>query len=229
MLAVASIKRVTSPWQNLAGWVLLASVTLSGCSSVPPKTANPVATTPAITQTQDVHQLHLASIEHIQNFTVDGRIGVQTDGRGVSGSIHWQHLDKRDDIDLYSPMGGKIAAVKTTDDNVTLVSSDGKTYSASDAETLTQQTLGWRLPVTNLLDWALGRPTKDMIEKAIWDDAGKLKKLVQDGWEIDYLEYRDSDGYQLPSKFTLRNPKLYLKLIIERWDTSNNLRVNALK
>ncbi|HSH72171.1 MAG TPA: lipoprotein insertase outer membrane protein LolB [Methylophilaceae bacterium] len=210
----------------IAGALSIAGLLVTtGCTSLPAKTETSTPSAAAA----DANQKHLASIEHIQNFIIDGRIGVQTDGRGVSGTIHWQHLDKKDDIAFYSPMGGKIAAVKTTDENVTLTSSDGKTYVASDAETLTQQTLGWRLPVTNLTDWVVGRPTKSAIEKASWDESGKLTKLVQDGWEVEYQEYRDVSGNSLPSKLTLRNPKLYLKLIIERWDTSDNLQVNALK
>jgi len=224
MKAVTGSNPLHPTWRNKSTIVALMLLTLTACSSQPSKVA-----IPTVAPARDAHQTHLASIAHIQNFIIDGRIGVQTDGRGVSGSIHWLHVDKKDDIALFSPMGGKIAEVKTSDDSVTLTGSDGKTYTASDAETLTQQTLGWRLPVTNLLDWALGRPTSDAIEMANWDNAGKLTKLVQDGWEIEYLEYRDTDGHQLPSKFTLRNPKLYLKLVIERWDTSNNLRVNALK
>ncbi|MGZ8252592.1 MAG: lipoprotein insertase outer membrane protein LolB [Methylophilaceae bacterium] len=207
----------------LNGLALIAVVASVGCTSTPFKTATP---TPAATQ--NAHQLHLASIANLQNFGIEGRIGVQTEGRGVSGSIHWQHFNKQDNIDLYSPMGGKMAAVKTTAESVTLTASDGKTYTASDAETLTQQTLGWRLPVTNLADWVVGRPTKDAITLSSSDDAGKLLKLSQDGWEVEYLEYREVDGHPLPSKLTMRNPKLYLKLVIEHWDTSDNTQVNAL-
>ena len=146
-------------------------------------------------------------------------MGVQTDGRGVSGSMHWQHTDTGDDIALFSPMGSKMADVKTSDGNVTLTSNDGKTYQAADAETLTEQTLGWRLPVANLTDWVLGRPTPGDITLVSWDDTGKLTKLTQDGWEIQYQEYKEVNALFLPSKLTLRNPKLYLKLVIERWDT----------
>jgi len=201
-----------------SAWLLLAAILLiSGCSSLPLKTQT------GATQAGDagVNQRHLASIAHIQDFSIEGRIGVQTDGRGVSGTIHWKHVQHKDDIALFSPMGSKMADVKSTDGNVTLTASDGKTYTAADAETLTEQTLGWRLPVSNLADWVAGRPTNDAIEQITWDDTGKLTRLTQDGWEVQYLEYRDVGGLQLPSKLALRNPKLYMKFIVERWDTLN--------
>lgn len=201
---------------------IAATLAIAGCSTAPVKTSlpNPQAQS-------DLTQQHQASIANIRNFNVGGRMGVQTDGRGVSGTIQWQHHDNKDDIALYSPMGGKMADVKSTDDKVTLISSDGKIYTADDAETLTQQTLGWRLPVTNLSDWVLGRPTQAPIEQSIFDASGKLTKLVQDGWEIEYQEYRAVDEHQLPNKLTLRNPKLYLKLVIERWDVSGKVQAEA--
>lgn len=146
---------------------------------------------------------------------------MQTDGKGVSGSLHWQHVNAQDTIAMFSPMGGKIAEVHTSTDNVTLTSNDGKTYSAVDAETLTEQTLGWRMPVRNLSDWIVGRParsTANTLDTASWDNQGKLTKLYEDGWEVNYLEYRMVAGQQLPSKLTLRNTKLYIKLLLERWD-----------
>jgi outer membrane lipoprotein LolB len=193
---------------------LLAALVFTGCA-----TQQPMATQ---TPRSASNQRHLASIADIQDFSVEGRMGVQTEGRGVSGRINWQHIDKKDNISLYSPMGGKIASIITTDSSVTLTSNDGKTYTASDAEMLTQQTLGWRLPVTYLADWVVGRPTKGAIEQSSWDDTGKLIKLTQNGWEVEYLEYYEANGRQLPAKLSLRNPKLYFKLIIERWDTSAN-------
>ena len=216
-----AISRAPLRSQPSACLLLAAALLVSGCSSLPSKT-QPGGIEQSATQTgAGLNQRHLASIEHIQDFNIEGRIGVHTDGRGVSGTIHWKHVNNKDDIALFSPMGGKMADVKSTDGNVTLTANDGKTYTAADAETLTQQTLGWRLPVSNLADWVVGRPTNDAIEQITWDYTGKLTKLTQDGWEIQYLEYRQASGVQLPSKLALRNPKLYMKFIVERWDTLN--------
>lgn len=220
-LAQARSERATAGWLVV---LALSVAALSGCTSLATKTENGNSA-----QGTAAHQQHLASIDHLQDFSLEGRMGVQTDGRGVSGSLHWQHSDGGGDaIALFSPMGSKIADVKSSDGQVTLTANDGKTYHASDAETLTEQTLGWRLPVTHLSDWVLGRPSPGAITQASWDDSGQLARLTQDGWEIQYQEYKQVPDRQpsdqqtravsLPSKLTLRNPKLYLKLVIERWN-----------
>jgi outer membrane lipoprotein LolB len=189
-----------------------AGLLLVGCAAIQPITqpsGDPAA----------AYQQHLASLADIRQFSLQGRIGVQTEGKGFSGGTHWQHDNAGDNIALFSPLGSQIASIKTTADGVELVTSDGKSFSAKDAETLTQQNLGWGLPMQGLPDWVLGRPAAGSnASDSIWDSAGRLTKLKQDGWEIEYAEYVEASGQQLPGKINLRNPKLYLKLIIERWE-----------
>jgi hypothetical protein len=66
----------------------------------------------------------------IRDFTLDGRIGVQADGRGFSGKMRWQHLNQFDTIDLYSPLGSKVVAI---DSNATGVNGDDSNGLASDS------------------------------------------------------------------------------------------------
>jgi outer membrane lipoprotein LolB len=191
-------------------WVQLAAVlSLTGCAAL----QQPEPTSDAAT-----HQQHLDSVRDIQTFRLQGRIGVQTEGRGFSGSTRWEHEPARDSIALFSPMGGQVADIAADTGGVVLVDGDGKSYRAADAETLTQKTLGWRLPMKGLPDWVLGRPAAGDIEDARWDQAGRLTRLRQHGWDISYAEYQVNQGYQLPGKVTLVSPKLNLKLVIQRWE-----------
>ncbi|HLD09287.1 MAG TPA: lipoprotein insertase outer membrane protein LolB [Methylophilaceae bacterium] len=204
---------VAAMWDLIRGSLpCAAGLLLIGCAAVQPITqpsGSPAA----------AYQQHLASLANIKQFKLQGRIGVQTEGKGFSGTTHWQHDDAGDNIALFSPLGGQIATIKTTTDGVELVTSDGKSYSAKDAETLTQQNLGWSLPMQGLTDWVLGRPASGSnASDMIWDSTGRLTKLKQDGWEIEFPEYTEVNGQQLPGKINLRNPKLYLKLIVEQWE-----------
>jgi outer membrane lipoprotein LolB len=53
-----------------------------------------------------------------------------------------------------------------------------------------------------------------------WDDKGYISKFTQDGWEVSYMQYQNESQPALPSKINLRNPKMNVRLVIERWDTS---------
>jgi outer membrane lipoprotein LolB len=184
----------------------------ASCTMLPPK---PITTPNAASQL--LHQAHLQDIAHIDQFRIKGRIGVQTEGKGFSGSLTWQHEQANDDIALFSPLGSQLASIKKNADNVILVDAKGNSMEAKDAETLTRNKLGWQLPLTGLADWSLGRPSDSAIQANTWDEQGFLNKLQQDGWEIQYENYTEQNGHYLPSKISLRNEKVYLKLLIENW------------
>lgn len=171
---------------------------------------------------------HLTQIASIRDFKIEGRLGVQSDKQGISGTVHWHHLKVSDEMNLYSPLGGKIAEILNDNNGVTLTTSNNQVFKAQDPEALTESTLGWRLPITKLSDWIVGRPANGAISNVKWDDDGKLKKFNQEGWEISYLEYKESNQVVLPSKMNIRNSKLNLRLIIDRWELSSTQEASYL-
>ena len=163
------------------------------------------------------HQQHLAKLNAIKSFSLKGRLGVVTQKQGFSGSINWQHSAQKDNIDVFSPLGGQIANIKKTALGVTLTQQDGRSITAQSAESLTQTTLGFRLPLTGLSDWALGKPTSSKVDASTWDAQGRLLTLKQDGWDISYENYAEINGVFLPNKVALKSEPLNLKLIVENW------------
>lgn len=188
------------------------TVILVACTTLPKPLASPN------TASQALHQAHLQDIAQISQFTIKGRIGVQAEGKGFSGNLAWQHDKINDDIALFSPLGGQVAGIKRTAENVTLEDDKGNSMTAADVETLTQKALGWQLPLSGLADWSLGRPTNSAIQASTWDESGRLSTLKQDGWDIEYQNYSDQNGHFLPGKIVLKSEKVNLKLLVERWD-----------
>lgn len=192
-------------------FLLCTALLVTACASAP--SIKPATDSPA----RALNQAHLQHIAKIQHFSLQGRIGVQTNGKGFSGGLHWQHHAPNDDIALYSPLGGQVANIKKTSEQITLQDANGNSISANDAETLTQTALGWQLPLTGLADWSLGRPSSSTVQDSTWDAQGFLTTLNQDGWKIEYQNYSEQNGYFLPSKIFLKSDKVNLKLLVETW------------
>ena len=172
--------------------------------------------------TSSINQKHLATLANIKAFALKGRLGVVTQKQGFSGGINWQHQAVTDNIDVYSPVGGKVANIAKNAQGVTLTDQNGHSISAQDAESLTETTLGFRLPLTGLNDWALGRPSASKIDAANWDETGRLTALKQDGWDISFENYAMQNGVDLPSKILLKSEKVNLKLLVEKWTGVGN-------
>jgi outer membrane lipoprotein LolB len=193
--------------------LLLAALVLavSACAT------RPVLPTTPTPEHLALHQQHLASLANIKAFSLKGRLGVVSQKQGFSGGIEWQHHTTTDNIDVFSPVGGKVANIAKTPDQVILTDQKAHQIKANDAETLTETTLGFRLPLKGLSDWAVGRPTTSKIEASSWDTQGRLTTLKQDGWDIGFDNYLESGGTFLPTKIVLKSEKVNLKLLVEKW------------
>ena len=169
------------------------------------------------TEAKQKQAQHLASLANIQYFSLKGRLGVVTQKQGFSGGIDWQHTISKDTIEVFSPLGGKVADIIKTPTDATITTQDSHSIKAGDAETLTEMTLGFRLPLTGLSDWALGRPANSKIDAQTWDEQGRLTTLKQDGWDIGFENYAENNGTFLPNKIVLKSEKVNLKLLVEKW------------
>jgi outer membrane lipoprotein LolB len=150
------------------------------------------------------------------NFELAARIAVKYGNEATSGNLAWRHGISDDELLITSPLGQGVARIVRTGGEAVLTTSDGREQRAADAETLTEQALGFRLPLAGLADWVRGRPARDPEPEPTRerrDAAGRLAELEQSGWKIRYLEYADA----LPSRLTLTYPGLELRLAISDW------------
>lgn len=145
-------------------------------------------------------------------FELSGRIAVKYRDDAASGNIAWRHSADSDEMLLTSPFGGGIGRIVRARDLVTLTTSDGHDVSAADAEALTEQVLGFRIPLLGLADWVRGRAGPGAARTRA-DGEGRLLELEQRGWRIEYLGYEG----KLPSRLRLLYPGVELRLAISEW------------
>ncbi|MBZ4201092.1 MAG: lipoprotein insertase outer membrane protein LolB [Methylotenera sp.] len=188
---------------------------LAACSTLPSSSSKQTQQpSPASTLLQQQQQSRLA---RIQQFSLQGRLGVQADGKGYSATVLWQHSDSLDDIRLYSPLGSQLARIQKNVQGINLEDAQGRVISGKDAESLTQAVLGWRLPLNGLADWVLSRPANATMASQTWDEAGLNNSLNEANWVMSYQGYQSTHGQMLPHKIALKNQRVQLKLIVEKW------------
>ncbi len=150
-------------------------------------------------------------------FAFNGRVATKHDDKSTSAGVRWTHRGAADEILLLAPLGQTVARIKGDAQGVVL-ETNGKYYAAKDAETLTEQVLGWHLPMSGLRYWVLALPA-DHSEAEIERGAhGQFKVLRQDGWEIHYLRYATEAPDSLPLRLTLQRDGMEIKLFIDEWE-----------
>jgi outer membrane lipoprotein LolB len=173
--------------------LLLATALLGACASIP------------------------APVPREGEFAVVGRVAVRYGEEAASGRVAWRHSDADDDLVISTPLGQGIAEITRREGVYTLVAADRQRFSASDPERLTEQALGYALPLDGLPDWLRGRAQPGVPAESRYDGE-RLAELRQQGWTIEYLAYED-DG-RLPKRLRLTRGALDIRLAIEEWQVA---------
>jgi outer membrane lipoprotein LolB len=144
-------------------------------------------------------------------FELSGRVAIRHGKDAASGKIFWRHSEESDELLITSALGQGIARISRERDRFRLLTGDNQEYRAADAESLTEQALGWRLPLAGLADWVQARASPGRPAETGGADQGM--ELRQDGWRIAYEEFRGGR----PHRMRLTREDLEIRLVVDRW------------
>jgi outer membrane lipoprotein LolB len=160
---------------------------------------------------------HKSEVAAIDGWQISGKVGIRAPQDSGSGTLFW--LQRRDyyDIRLSGPLGRGAARLTGREGDILLEVANQGRYQAASPEALLEEQLGWRLPVSHLLWWVRGLPAPDSKSRLTLDAASRLSRLEQDGWRVEYTNYRQQDGYWLPERLKLLGQNLDITLVIKDW------------
>ncbi len=151
-------------------------------------------------------------------FEAAGRLSARHGTQGLAANFQWRHASERDELELVSPLGQTIAVLTGDGASVRLQAADGRSLTADNWTALTEQGLGWPLPVDGLKYWMQGAARAGAPYTSEAGEDGRAAVLRQDGWTIVYQNYTQTTraGWR-PSHLTLSYPEVELRLAIDRW------------
>lgn len=133
--------------------------------------------------------------------TIDlsGKVSVnyQRDGKSEpsNGNFTWQQRPGAIDVTLASPLGQTLAVINVTPGAATLTQAGQAPRSAGDIDSLSQQTLGWPLPVSGLRDWLQGYAI-DAQGKRFRASPANNQIVTKDGWRLRFMSWYDETAPQ---------------------------------
>ena len=132
-------------------------------------------------------------------FELNGRIAARYGQESFSGNVAWRHAERADEMLLSTPLGQGVARIVREGDAIILTTAEPKEYRARDSESLTEQVLGFRVPLEGLAQWVRGRPAPELEAR---------------GWRV---EYQDRDPQGRPTRMRVTYPGIELRLAISEW------------
>ena len=136
----------------------------------------------------------------------------------VSGRFSLEIRGAKQVLELASPLGTTVARIEVEPGGARATGPGVQEVRGADADALTEQLLGWPLPVSGLPDWIEGRPVPERIAQ-VQRDRGRVVLLEQDGWTIHLPEA--FEGNARPRRLVLERPaaantpSVVLRLIVD--------------
>ena len=173
--------------------VLPLLVLLGGCSTFSPTLLRPA---------------HVTALDH---FKLAGRISVSANGTNSYGNFEWQRVATQDTLALTTPLGQTVALIQRDASGITLTANT-QTRHAENVEQLTEDMLGWPLPLDNLSWWISGTPAPNSPSQM------RAQGFEQNGWQIDYRQWQSGPSGVRPGVVMLERANLSIRIAINNWE-----------
>jgi len=187
----------------LAGLTALAL--LAGCA------------TPVETATHPAWPARQRALAALRDWSVNGRLAVTTAQEGWHVSLYWVQQGPVYSIDLIGPLGQGRVRIQGDAQGVALRTADGQFQRATDADELLERAVGVRIPLNGLLYWVRGLPAPGQPDSLALDEQGRLSRLEQGGWQIDYLDYMPVAPLELPRRIRATQGEIKVQVIVNEW------------
>jgi outer membrane lipoprotein LolB len=196
------------------------ALSLAGCVSQPVRQlpALPAAELAAASARQAAHE---AWASQHRAWSLQGRVALSNGRDGGSGRIDWRQQDRHYDVSLSAPVTRQSWRLSGDESAATLAGLEGGTRSGADPAALLREATRWEIPVTALTAWVRGaRADQARHGQAVlaYGADGRLARIEQAGWVIDYGAWQTTQGTELPVRLEARRAEAKVRLIVDGWD-----------
>lgn len=213
------MKSLTIPPAALRGLVPAAcALVLAACASQAPRyTLPPLAGDP-----QQHQQQREAALTAAPDWSLAGRVALSNGRDGGSGRIDWAQQGAAFAVSLSAPVTRQSWRLTGQPGQARLEGLEGGTREGADASALLREATRWEIPVQALASWVRGARADEGAFGAasmIFADDGRLSRMQQGGWSIDYSDWRQVAGAptELPHRLNAVRGDAKVRLIVDAW------------
>lgn len=203
--------------RHTGGLLAACMLMLAGCAGQPVRESASHAGTATELQAQAAR---VTLLQAHPRWSLQGRVAVSNGREGGNGRIEWQQDDERFEVSLSAPITRQSWRLSGDAGSARLDGLEGGPREDHDAEHLLKEATGWVIPVSALSAWLRGIAAPRLPAAALrFGSDGRLSRLRQDGWTIDYVGWQAQPeiGVELPQRLTATRDDAKVRLVIDGW------------
>ena len=202
---------------------IAAAALLTACVAQPVRQALPPVQSAAAEARQIARE---DALQRQPAWSLQGRIAVSNGRNGGSGRLDWIQQGPQYDVSLSAPITRQSWRLVGDATAARLEGLEGGTREGPDAAMLLRDATGWDIPVMALANWVRGARAPDGgPANANYGLDGRLLRLEQGGWSIDYhwplpgSDIAVNALQTLPARLDARRGAASVRLIVDQWAT----------
>jgi len=158
----------------------------------------------------------------LDNFTVNGSIGIWTDDENISARLKWQQRGDEFDFLLTAPAGLSSLKMTSTPDGAVLKRGNAAPVAHPSASILLQTALNLAapVPIEQMSQWLRGLPGNS--DSAEYDASGRLESMTyrdEQGtiWRAKILRYQQFSTSNVPALISATGGPYNVRLVMKTW------------
>lgn len=162
---------------------------------------------------------HQQTVNAINHYVAEGRLGYISKKERFSSSFQWQYLGVQH-YRLYfsSLLSRSTLTIEKTANNTVIFDNKGNYYADKDIHQLLQDIIGFDFPVEQFPNWLKGLPGNT--QNYVVNQQGLLSHFdyqwQNEIWQAKYINYNQQSP-KLPQNLFISSPDKTLKIQIKKW------------
>lgn len=189
--------------------LLLFGFSIAACTTAPLQPLNSI-------EGMQRWQQREHALARVTTWRSEGRIALNSGDDGVNASYTWSQYDTVYDIALRGPFGAGAVTILGSPEGVA-VRRDDELLLGFNAQQLLLEKFGWMLPVDAVEHWVIGRPDPKAEHRIEVDNLGRIVKLHQADWVVEYKSYVPVGDLELPGKMFAHSHRVGLRMVVDQW------------